>query len=465
MNSGIRLQIAGEMHARLKQHLLHRDGCESAAVLLCKRVESCSAGRYLARELILIPQDQCSERRPDYISWPGEYLEAAIDQAEQEGLSILPVHSHPGGYLSFSETDDNSDYSVIPCLHQAIEVPHGSAIMVGNGAMRARFYEPSMEMQEVEVVSVIGDDIAYWWGDKLHPNSSLERPVAFTSQMTAELNRLSVAVVGVSGIGSVVAEQLSRLGFGKVVLIDFDRVELKNLNRILNSTIEDAEQERLKVDMFADSITSHRGCGVVEAVSESILSREAVLSASKCDVLFSCVDTLEARQVCDLISSRFLIPLFDAGVTIPTRKRNSSYAIGDVCGRIDYVQPGGSTLGDREVYTPETLRAEYLRDVDPEAHERELDDGYIKGALEEAPAVISLNMRAASACVNEFLARAYPFRLDPNHNYARTRFSLAACEEEHEPEDSFPKSENAELALGDREPLLGIPSLGRTQTR
>ncbi|MET3873930.1 ThiF family adenylyltransferase [Puniceicoccus vermicola] len=454
------------MHARLKQHLLPGDGYESAAVLLCKRVESCPEGeRYLARELILVPQDQCRERRPEYISWSGEYLETAIDQAEQESLSILLVHSHPGGFLSFSDTDDDSDCSVIPCLHQAIEVPHGSAIMVGNGAMRARFYQPSMEKQEVSLVSVIGDDIAYWWGDKLHSNSSLERPVAFTSQMTVELSRLSVAVVGVSGIGSVVAEQLARLGFGEIVLIDFDRVEFKNLNRILNSTVNDAEQERLKVDMFAESIVSHRGCGVVEAVSESILTREAVLRVSKCDVLFSCVDSLEARQVCDLIASRFLMPLFDAGVTIPTRKTQSSYAIGDVCGRIDYVKPGGATLSDREVYTPESLRTEYLRNADPVAHEQELNDGYIKGVHEEAPAVISLNMRAATASVNEFLARAYPFRHDSNDNYARTRFSLAACEEEYEAEGSFIKSENVELALGDREPLLGFPCLGRKRTR
>lgn len=464
MNAGTRLLIPGEMHARLKQHLLPGDGCESAAIMLCKRVESCIEGRYLARELITVPKDQCRERSADYISWPGDYLEIAIDKAEQDNLSIVLVHSHPAGFLSFSETDDQSDSSVIPCLHQAVEVPHGSAIMVESGAMRARFYHPSMAKQDVELISVIGDDIVFWWGDKLHPNCSQERPVAFTSQMTAELGRLSVAVVGVSGIGSVVAEQLSRLGFGKVVLIDFDRVEFKNLNRILNSTIEDAEQNRLKVEVFAESITSHRGAGVVEAISDSILTRNAILSASKCDVLFSCVDTLEARQVCDSIASRFLMPLFDAGVTIPTRKTQSSYAIGDVCGRIDYVYPRGSTLGDREVYTPESLRAEHLREVDPDAHEQELNAGYIKGVQEEAPSVISLNMRAASACVNEFLARAYPFRLDSNNHYARTRFSLAACEEEYEAESSFAKSENTELALGDEEPLLGLPCLARKQT-
>ena len=53
--------------------------------------------------------------------------------------------------------------------------------------------------------------------------------------MSAELSRLTAVVVGVSGSGSIVAEQLARLGFGRVILIDFDKVEKKNLNRILNA--------------------------------------------------------------------------------------------------------------------------------------------------------------------------------------------------------------------------------------
>ena len=73
--------------------------------------------------------------------------------------------------------------------------------------------------------------------------------------------------------------------------------------------------------------------------------------------------------------------------------------------------------------------------------------------------MIPLNMRAASACVNEFIARAYPYRLEPNGLYARTTFSLAACEEEYVAEDEFERADNPLLAYGDQEPLLGLPSL------
>ena len=75
--------------------------------------------------------------------------------------------------------------------------------------------------------------------------------------------------------------------------------------------------------------------------------------------------------------------------------------------------------------------------------------------------MIALNMRAASACVMEFIARAYPFRHSPNAKYARTRFMLAECVEEHTSESEFISRHSALLATGSKEPLLGLPALGK----
>ncbi len=61
--------------------------------------------------------------------------------------------------------------------------------------------------------------------------------------------------------------------------------------------------------------------------------------------------------------------------------------------------------------------------------------------------------------MNEFIARAYPFRLDTNELYARTQFSLAACEEEYLAEGDFPRSANQLFGCGASEPLLGLPML------
>jgi proteasome lid subunit RPN8/RPN11 len=451
------LTLTAALHAEAQTHLFPGDGLEAAGLVLCSHAPG-NRHRLLSQQFIPVPHAACVKRTSDEIVWPGEYLEAAIDAAERQGLAIIAMHSHPGGLFTFSRADDESDARVMPCLFQACGSVHGSAVMVPGGATRARIYSPKMVVRDIDLVSVAHHDIRYWWADG---EGRGRRPLAFTAAMTAELGRLTAVVVGVSGTGSIVAEQLARLGFGRVILIDFDKIERKNLNRILNARLVDAENERLKVDMFAEAIVAYRGPGIAVPVAASVTTRAAVEFAATGDVLFSCVDSVEARQIADLMGASFLTPVVDVGVVIPTRKSGDAIAIGDACGRIDYVYPGGSTLLDRDVYSAARVRAEYLRRAAPDQHREEVQAGYIRGLVEEAPAVITLNMRAAAAAVNEYIARAFPFRLDANENYARTEFSLAACEEEYSAESMFKCGDNPLLARGDLEPLLGLPVLNR----
>lgn len=452
------LAMAGVHHGVSRLHLFPGDGREAAAVLLCARGPG-PRDRYAVREVIPVPHSECTVREADRVSWPGAWIETAIDRGERDDLTIVLLHSHPGNMLGFSDQDDASDREVMPAIFQAYGRVHGSAVMTPDGAVRARIYDPSMAVNDVDLVTVVGDDIDFHWRPD-NPFARAKRPVAFTSAMTKELGGLTAVIIGVSGTGSVTAEQAARLGFGRVILIDFDKVEFKNLNRIVNSTVDDARLGIVKVAMMAASITEYRGDAVAVPVESSIDRREAVIAAAQGDVLFSCVDTHHGRQMADLIASAFVMPLFDMGVTIPVRTTTDGFAVADAVGRIDYVQPGASTLRSRGVWTPASVRAEYLAMNAPDQHAQEVADGYIDGAIEEAPAVISLNMRAASSAMNEFLARAYPFRLDPNHQYARTIFSLAGGDEDHFGEDDFNPGSSKLLGRGGVEPLLGIPGLG-----
>lgn len=456
MNTGSCLVITEDIHLSLQKHLFPGDNMEAAAILLCNRYEG-KRLKLLAKELIAIPYEDCKSRTSNSISWPGSYLEKAIDIADSTSMSIILVHSHPGGFLEFSDIDDDSDEQTMSSLFQGVSTIHGSAIMVSTGEMRARLYRDGKNCEPVELITVAGDDIYYWWGESTEPQQT---PMAFTSGMTDIFKRLTVAVIGVSGTGSIVAEQISRLGFGNILLIDNDHLEKKNLNRILNSTFEDATLGVSKVEMFAKAIQRIRGEDIAQPIHSSIYSRNAILTAANADVIFCCVDTYQARMIADLIASTFLIPLFDVGVSIPTHiDQTQGPKITDVTGRIDYVKPGGSTLADRGIYTPEHLYQEALRQSRPQDYEDQLAHGYIVGLLEEAPSVITLNMRAASACVSEFIARCFPFREYPNSRFAQTRFSLAGAEEDYF-EEKGKMALNLQLAEGSKEPLLGIPELG-----
>ena len=77
---------------------------------------------------------------------------------------------------------------------------------------------------------------------------------AFDEGTIERLRRLSFAVIGASGTGSPIVEQLMRLGAGVIVIVDDDHMEGRNVNRILNSTMRDVRDKRLKVDVLGDAV-------------------------------------------------------------------------------------------------------------------------------------------------------------------------------------------------------------------
>ena len=456
MNRRHTLVLLQKVADDLRNHLLPGDGLEAAALLLCAQVGG-RRNKLLAREIVPVPYHGCI-RAANRITWPGEYVEEAIDRACTRGDVLIAVHSHPCGLFAFSSADDDSDRELMPALRHGTDRLAGSAVMVPEGAVRARVYENDYKATPIDLVTSVGPDLQFWWDGDASPHGPGRRAMAFTSEMRAWLGRLSVCVIGVSGTGSIVAEQLARLGIGEIVLIDFDRLEDRNLNRILNSSTE--ELGSFKVEIFANAIRRYRkDCDVIP-IPTSIATHDAVLAAGDADVLFSCVDTAEGRHIADRLSAYFAMPLFDVGVAIPTGPApTGGRRIAEVYGRVDYVYPGSSSLMDRGVYDAALLEAEYLARVAPHALSQKIADRYLQGMNEEAPGVISINMRTASACLIEFIARSFPFREFPNKDRARSIFMLAEGDEDTFAEKQFKADNRFPLARGITDPLLGLPSL------
>lgn len=455
MNAPWDLSLTASQHGVLLAHLFPGDGFEAAAILFC-RPATPARRKLMVVDFWPVPHALCSIRTAVRLSWPGQILADAGEVAEADGLSVILVHSHPGGFRDFSQIDDDSDLVAVGSLHantsgREVDAGHGSAIMLPDGSLRARLYRSDMVAEPIARTFVIGDEIVVHRDER----SGAPSPMAFGTEMTEALGQLHICVVGVSGTGSVIAEQAARMGAGSITLIDFDRVESKNLNRILNSTAQDADNQALKVEMFAHAIRRVRPHAKVAALPISLLSATGVAAAASADVIFCCVDSVEGRQVADVIAQAFMVPLIDMGVTIPTRTEASGrLAVAEVSGRIDYVKPGGATLFDRGVYSAAALRREYLARAAPEAFEEQQREGYIKGAPAEAPSVIALNMRAASAAMMELVSRLCPFRHDGNAAYARTIFALADGDEDRFAEASFDCTRLVGVGAGASEPLL-----------
>ena len=53
----------------------------------------------------------------------------------------------------------------------------------------------------------------------------------YGSDVYEKITNASVAVCGLGGLGSNIAVSLARCGVGRMLLIDYDRVDLSNINR------------------------------------------------------------------------------------------------------------------------------------------------------------------------------------------------------------------------------------------
>lgn len=272
----------------------------------------------------------------------------------------------------------------------------------------------------------------------------------------AKMRRLRIAVVGCSGTGSIVIEQLARLGVGHLILVDPDLVEHKNLNRIMNATAEDAALRRPKVEVMARAI-ARMGLGTtVDIHHANLLAPSVVRAASTADILFGCMDGVEGRNALNRIAVAYTQPYFDVGVRLDA---DGNGGIEDIWGTVHYVCPDGSSLMERGLYTREDLDAEALKRTDPDEYRRRRKVGYIRGVPENRPAVISTNSLYASFAVNEFLARLHRFRWSPNRDFAERRYSLTRDWLVNEP-DAGPSARFAKLVgRGDMRPLLDMPEL------
>jgi hypothetical protein len=457
--------MTGAQHARLKAHLFPGDGKEAAAIVLCGRRAGRHRHRLVTRELHLVPYEICTRRAHDGISWPVEWMDDLLNRAATEGWSVVKIHSHPVEYRRFSEADDRSDVPLFAGIHAVVNRPisHGSVVMLDDGSMFGRTVGPAGEFEPLEYIAVGGDDINIW---RSSPPAVSGRTMevgrqtpAFGHRMTAEFGCLAAAVIGCSGTGSIVIEQLARLGFGRLILVDPEIVERKNLNRIVNAGWNDADQATSKVAVAMRAIAAMGLGSEVEGYASNLIARPIVEAVAEADVLFGCVDSAEARDVLNRISTHYLIPYIDIGVQIGALPDGT---IDRVDGVVHYIQPGGSSLLSREAYRVSQVSAEGLKRRNPSLYAERLREKYIDGAQEEAPAVISVNMTMAAMAVNECLARLYRTRNSTNRDFAIGRINLAEMEIDTVPEGIPCPVFIQAVGAGDASPPLGLPELSAT---
>lgn len=455
-----RLRMTGWQHQNFEGHLYPGDGLEALAFATCGVQVNADVTTLLVRHVHLVPYGEC-RREENLLEWRTERLEEILAEAVREGLTLLKLHSHPGGYEKFSRLDDASDAEVFGAFHDWTRagLPAVSAVMLPGGRLFGRSFFNGRETGALERVSVVGEDLKFWDYDKqASPVSEITKRTrqVFGGATTELIGKRSVAVVGASGTGSLVIQQLGHLGVERLVVVDPDYVDDVNLGRIVHATARDAVAQRLKVEVqrrFIEALPF--GTEVVD-LPTVLAGEEAIRAIASCDVVIGCMDQLEGRHQLNRLAAFYSLPYIDVGVHVES---DGDGGVSELCGAVHYLLPGGSTLQQRGVYTQAQLDAAVLLRENPAEYEKRRDEGYLHGVSEERPAVITLNSRFAAQAVEELLMRLHAIRSSGNGAYAMQSIDLVTGLHVNEPELDVQSPLARFVGCGDQEQLLGLPAL------
>ena len=167
------------------------------------------------------------------------------------------------------------------------------------------------------------------WNNALEERHGKELHRAFSSA--------TVAICGLGGLGSNIAISLARAGIGKLILCDFDRVDITNLHRQQYK----ADQIGIyKADALAENLKEIASYISLEIHTERITEDNAITLLKDADIICEAFDDAECKAMLTdtvltemrdkyLVAASGMAGLYDAN-RIKTRKVTSKfYLCGD----------------------------------------------------------------------------------------------------------------------------------------
>lgn len=312
------------------------------------------------------------------------YYSRAIDHVQAiAGTGLINVHSHPGPRVASSpplpSTQDlESDRNELGAVFRALSPgrPMAAAIFSAGGRISVREYtfkrpstrEEALRFERrgptirfVDRIRIVGRRLRFQEGD---PHRT-DQPRAFDPVCTDSsvllwgergqrlLAEITVGIAGLGGVGGMVAEYLARLGVGRLVLVDYDRLELENFNRSQGATRNEATRRALKVEVYRRITRASATAPQFKSVARraSVAEEEGLRQLLDCDLIIGSADDAMARQVLDHASYAHLIPVIDGGTVLLPQANSMMIAAGK--SQIASAGPGHPCLECQGVYTQE----------------------------------------------------------------------------------------------------------------
>ena len=432
MNRNTRLRITRSTWIQVTNHLLRNDGLEHCCFLHVGVHGGSRGCELLAGNAALIGDAQLVNGASPYCLEVGpSAIVDTVNTAVRAGVGLIEIHNHPEehGYTSFSASDWSGLSNTVPYMLASLKVPVYGALVLGglsecDGVVWIGQDSKPQLIEEIELVGPKRHSLA-----TASSTISLTRRASIDSSARARFDRqirafgvdgqtslstLRIGIVGVGGIGSIVAELLARLGVKEFVLVDHDIAEISNLNRLMGMTQQDALEFRRKVEIARRQILAANPAAKVELIPKRVYCRDAVEALAEVDLIVGGTDDSASRFAINEIAIAYLRPYVDIATGI-----NSPPSQLQVGGRYTFVTPGEGCLLCARAIDPRVATAEF---VPTEAKLAQRKAGYIEDTDSPSPSVMPLNAIAASNAVFEIMAWATGLR-EP----IRQRYFDAIC--------------------------------------
>lgn len=126
-----------------------------------------------------------------------------------------------------------------------------------------------------------------------------------------KLQNAKVAIYGVGGVGSFVAEGLARSGIGNMVLIDNDVVSISNLNRQIHANIETIGKKKVEV-MKERILKINPNAKINTYMADEVENGEESIIDSTFSYIIDAVDTVSTKLKLIERASKLNVPIISA---------------------------------------------------------------------------------------------------------------------------------------------------------
>jgi molybdopterin/thiamine biosynthesis adenylyltransferase len=403
------LRIPADLADELRAYITQAE--EWAGYLLCGVVETPVRLALVGREWCPIPARYRIRRTGHGMTWHPDFDVEMLNRAQRDRLGCVVIHHHGGQSPRLSGTDQTTCDSLLPFLsREAPARPHAFVVM-GDHTAAGQVYRAGDHIADLSSTSIVGSALDLWppraEEPEPDPDPRHDRLVrGFGRKALARLRATRIGVVGNGGGGSHVIQQLGYLGVGTFVLVDGDRVELTNLNRLIGAVPQRTHRSLLdlflrrhrgdvgrpKVDVMERMVRQVSEAAVVTTIFEHFPSPATIQALRECDVIIACVDRLQVRDDLNRLCKRYLIPLVDIGLEISPGD-NAAMTVAAISGRVTKVQPDGPCLRCQGV----------VDDIKLERERGGRPLGYTGDPRIRNPAVVTLNGIVASIAATEVL--------------------------------------------------------------